>query len=87
MDGSTLDLIVIPLVVVISLAAWLIAVAYAAAHPRWKNDAQAGARSVEPVGTATGGPLRPVADSSDRIWTSREAVCAPAPWPAKQNAA
>ena len=37
MDGSSLSLILIPVVVVISLAAWLIAVAYAASHPEWKN--------------------------------------------------
>ena len=37
MDGSSLSLIIIPVVVVISLAAWLIVVAYAASHPEWKN--------------------------------------------------
>ena len=37
MDGSSLSLILIPVVVVISLAAWLIAVAYAASHPEWKH--------------------------------------------------
>ena len=37
MDGSSLSLILIPVVVVISLAAWLIMVAYAASHPEWKN--------------------------------------------------
>ena len=37
MDGSSLSLILIPVVVVISLAAWLIAVAYAASHPQWKH--------------------------------------------------
>ena len=37
MDGSSIDLILIPVVVVISLAAWLIAVAYAASHPQWKH--------------------------------------------------
>ncbi len=37
MDGSSLSLIIIPAVVVISLAAWLIAVAYAASHPSWKH--------------------------------------------------
>ena len=37
MDGSSLSLIIIPVVTVISLAAWLIAVAYAAAHPEWKH--------------------------------------------------
>ena len=37
MDGSSLSLITIPVVAVISLAAWLIAVAYAATHPEWKH--------------------------------------------------
>ena len=37
MDGSSLSLILIPVVVVISLAAWLIMVAYAARHPSWKH--------------------------------------------------
>jgi hypothetical protein len=37
MDGSSLSLIIIPVVVVISLAAWLILVAYAASHPEWKH--------------------------------------------------
>jgi hypothetical protein len=37
MDGSTASLIVIPIVVTLSLAAWLLAVAYAAAHPQWKH--------------------------------------------------
>jgi hypothetical protein len=36
MDGSSLSLILIPIVVTISLAAWLILVAYAAGHPQWK---------------------------------------------------
>jgi hypothetical protein len=41
MDGSTASLIIIPLVVAISLAAWLIAVYYADSHPRWKSGQQA----------------------------------------------
>ena len=57
MDGDSLDLIIIPIVVMISLAAWLIAVAYAATHPQWKNDAPAGASSAELARTATGGPI------------------------------
>jgi hypothetical protein len=57
MDGDSLDLIIIPIVVMISLAAWLIAVAYAATYPQWKNDAPAGASSAELARTATGGPI------------------------------
>ena len=34
MDGSTLSLILIPIVVTISLAIWLIMVYYADSHPR-----------------------------------------------------
>ena len=37
MDGSSIDLIIIPVVVVISLAAWLIVVFYAVTHPGWKH--------------------------------------------------
>ena len=37
MDGSSLSLILIPIVVVIGLATWLILVAYAASHPTWKH--------------------------------------------------
>jgi hypothetical protein len=37
MDGSSLSLILIPIVVAISLAAWLVMVAYAARHPEWKH--------------------------------------------------
>jgi hypothetical protein len=37
MDGSTASLIAIPIVVTLALAAWLLVVAYAAAHPRWKH--------------------------------------------------
>jgi hypothetical protein len=37
MDGSSLSLILIPIVVAISLAAWLVMVAHAARHPEWKH--------------------------------------------------
>ena len=50
MDGSSLSLILIPIVVVISLATWLILVAYAARHPGWKHGLAApqGARTAPP---------------------------------------
>ena len=41
MDGSAASLIVIPIVVTVALAAWLILVAYAASHPQWKHGTQA----------------------------------------------
>ena len=44
MDGSAADLYVIPIVVVISLAVWLILVAYAASHPEWRGRNQASAQ-------------------------------------------
>jgi hypothetical protein len=44
MDGSSLSLILIPVVAVISLAAWLIVVAYAASHPTGPSMAQGGGR-------------------------------------------
>jgi hypothetical protein len=37
MDGSGFSLIVIPIVVVASLAAWLIIVYYANSHPLWRH--------------------------------------------------
>ena len=37
MTGSGIDLVVIPIVTTVSLAVWLIAVAYAASHPQWRS--------------------------------------------------
>ena len=37
MDGSTAAIILIPIVVTISVAAWLIVVFYADSHPQWRN--------------------------------------------------
>lgn len=54
MDGSTASLIAIPIVVTLALAAWLLLVAYAAAHPKWKH------------GTAAAGPENP-APADDQI--------------------
>ncbi len=50
MDGSSLSLILIPVVVVISLAVWLVLVAYAASHPTWKHGPASpqGARTTPP---------------------------------------
>jgi hypothetical protein len=45
MDGSTASLIAIPIVVTLALAAWLLVVTYAAAHPRWKHGPAAGESS------------------------------------------
>lgn len=52
MDGSSLDLMIIPIVAVISLAVWLIAVAYVASHPQWKKDATTGVDVAELTGPA-----------------------------------
>jgi uncharacterized membrane protein len=38
MTGSSIDFIVVPIVAVISLAAWLIMVYYADSHPQWRGD-------------------------------------------------
>jgi hypothetical protein len=43
MDGSTASLIAIPIVATLALAAWLLLVAYAAAHPQWKHGTAAAA--------------------------------------------
>jgi hypothetical protein len=57
MDGSPIDLIIIPIVVVLSLAGWLVAVYWADSHPRWRgdhlreqSDASAAAPSVPTIG-------------------------------------
>ena len=71
MDGSSLSLIIIPVVVVISLAAWLIMVAYTASHPAWKH----GPASTQdaPATTLPGnGVSRPRAE-----------IPRPTPWPAR----
>jgi hypothetical protein len=57
MDGSTLSLIAIPVVVTISLAAWLIMVSYAASHPSWRNGPAA--RNASSGTAAAPGPARP----------------------------
>jgi len=36
MTGSTIDIIVIPIVATISLAVWLIMVYYSDSHPEWR---------------------------------------------------
>ena len=55
MDGSSASLIAIPIVVTVVLAAWLILVAYAAAHPQWKHGTQAAGH---PNPTPADGQLR-----------------------------
>ena len=58
MDGSSVDLIIIPVVVMISLAAWLIVVFYAVTHPAWKHGPAAPqeARTTAPPGAAVPRP-------------------------------
>jgi hypothetical protein len=55
MDGSSASLIVIPIMVTLALAAWLILVAYAAAHPQWKHGPWAAGQGNP---TPADGPLR-----------------------------
>jgi hypothetical protein len=65
MDGSGLSLILIPIVVSISLGAWLVLVYYADAHPEWAG------RDTGPDGSKTSchhpatalQPLRPDPDA------------------------
>lgn len=59
MDGSTASLIAIPIVVTLSLAAWLLAVAYAAAHPKWKHGAAAADAGDQPQADAQVAPAEP----------------------------
>jgi hypothetical protein len=57
MDGSSLSIVLIPIVVVICLAAWLIMVACAASHPEWKHSPASPPRSSEPAARADQRPL------------------------------
>jgi hypothetical protein len=67
MDGSTAAFIAIPIVTTLALAAWLLLVAYAAAHPRWKH------------GTSAAEPGNPApADSQVRPAEARPAEPRPA---------
>jgi hypothetical protein len=57
MTGSTLGLVITPIVTVIVLAAWLILVFYADAHPAWRRKASAERGTAGPVTpAAAGGP-------------------------------
>ncbi|HEV2932205.1 MAG TPA: hypothetical protein VGY96_03635 [Streptosporangiaceae bacterium] len=68
MDGSAASLIAIPIVVVLSLAAWLILVAYAASHPQWKHGSPAaGQPNPGPAAPADDQPLSSVPRESDRV--------------------
>ena len=49
MTGSSLAPIVIPIVVTISLAVWLILVYHAASHPEWRRKAAHGQQNSRPV--------------------------------------
>jgi hypothetical protein len=67
MDGSSLSLIVIPIVVSISLALWLVIVFYAASHPLWGPRRAAGTKRVSPARRAGGAAA------------SRTSPCIPSP--------
>jgi hypothetical protein len=65
MDGSPVDLIIIPIVVVLSLAGWIIPIYWADSHPRWRGDdlrkqadASAAAPSVPTIGHPAADPDR-----------------------------
>jgi hypothetical protein len=55
MTGSTPVLVIAPIVVVISLAAWIALVFYADAHPAWRRGASSGHGTADPVAGATAG--------------------------------
>ena len=42
MDGSSIDLILIPIVAVLSLVGWLVPIYWADSHPRWGGGARHG---------------------------------------------
>ena len=91
MDGSTLSIVLIPVVVVISLAAWLIMVAYAAGHPTWKHGPASprGERTTPPPATAIPPPRTEIPTPRTEIPTSRPEIPRPrteTPGPAPQPA-
>jgi hypothetical protein len=67
MDGTTYDLIIIPIVTTLSLAVCLLLVAHAAAHPSWDRgrtlrrhaEAPVAARAPAGAGPSSGRPARP----------------------------
>jgi hypothetical protein len=68
MDGTGIDLVVIPIVAVLSLAVWLAIVLYVAAHPHWKGQAATTGRARTTdqgywPGTSTGAPGPPQGDA------------------------
>ena len=56
MSGSTLAAVIIPLVVMPSLAAWLIMVFHAARHPLWGNSQASRPATPEPAAPRTAVP-------------------------------
>jgi hypothetical protein len=57
MTGSTSALVITPIVAVIALAAWIVLVFYADAHPTWRRGASSGRGTADPAaGVAAGGP-------------------------------
>jgi hypothetical protein len=82
MTGSSLAPIIIPIVVSISLAAWLIMVYYAASHPGWKNarpaPAEADPAGPEAAGTPGGPPELPAAESDQLDGQTRHRDLVPA---------
>ena len=57
MDGSPIDLILIPIVAVLSLIGWLVPIYWADSHPRWGG----GARRGEQTGPSVAVPELPAA--------------------------
>jgi hypothetical protein len=59
MDGSTADLIFIPIVAMILLAGWLVAVFRAASHPQWKAQRTAATGIIASTPLADAAPAAP----------------------------
>jgi hypothetical protein len=59
MDGSNADLIIIPIVAVILLAGWLVAVFHAASHPQWKAQRTAATGKIGNMPLADDAPAEP----------------------------
>ena len=80
MDGSSLSVIVIPIVVTISLALWLVIVFYAVGHPLWEPRRAARTRHAARVSPAAQAGARMTLTAAVEFMlmlTERQATAAP----------
>jgi hypothetical protein len=87
MTGSSLAPIVIPVVVVIVLAVWLIMVFHAASHPRWGRQAAAPTRPGAGLPGAAGQQPEPPRTGAGKGGTPPASLPSPASEPELPHAA